>query len=103
MSGLIWLTVWCASGGLVGGAIGLRSGHLGTGLLLGTFCGVLGWVLLLGAAPRPRVTAAVAAVAVEPTSSLTVKSSAEVVASSSNPLPPLSWVMPHQGVPFAAH
>ncbi len=58
MSGVVLLGLWCLVGGVVGGSIGHSSGRLGTGLLLGSFCGVFGWVLLAGAAPRQRVTVA---------------------------------------------
>jgi hypothetical protein len=51
MSGL-WLVLWCASGGLVGWVLGARTGRGGVGLLLGTFMGFFGWVLILGAEPR---------------------------------------------------
>ena len=58
MSGLVLLALWCLVGGAVGGLMGNHSGRLGVGVLLGLFCGVFGWVLLAGAAPRQRATAA---------------------------------------------
>jgi uncharacterized membrane protein len=51
MSALTVLVVWCASGALVGCAIGGRTGRSRVGLLLGAFMGVFGWVLILGAQP----------------------------------------------------
>jgi hypothetical protein len=68
------LALWCGSGALVGATIGTLRGRLAAGVLLGTFCGVLGWILVLGAPPRrrtPRVMPA-AAVAVPATVSATV-------------------------------
>ena len=52
MSGGALLFLWCASGGLVGWAIGARTDHSLVGLILGSFMGVFGWVLILGASPR---------------------------------------------------
>jgi len=52
MSGGAWLALWCSSGGLVGWAIGARTDHGLVGLILGSFMGVFGWVLIMGASPR---------------------------------------------------
>jgi hypothetical protein len=52
MNALTWLFLWCASGALVGWAVGARTGHRRAGWLLGSFMGVFGWVLVLGAQPR---------------------------------------------------
>ena len=57
MSGLVLLASWCLVGGAVGALIGRYSGRLGVGIVLGSLCGVFGWVLLAGAAPRPRAVA----------------------------------------------
>ena len=57
MSGLLLLASWCLVGGAVGAAIGMYSGRPVTGLVLGAFCGVFGWVLLAGAPRRERITA----------------------------------------------
>jgi hypothetical protein len=53
MNALLGLAIWCGSGALVGGAIGTWYDRTAAGVLLGTFCGVIGWILLLGAGPRP--------------------------------------------------
>jgi hypothetical protein len=58
VSGLVLLASWCLVGGAVGGVIGKYSGRLGVGVVLGSFCGVFGWALLAGAAPRQRVPVA---------------------------------------------
>jgi hypothetical protein len=52
MSGLVLLTLWCGIGGLVGLALGAPKGRRLTGLFLGTFLNVFGWVMLLGAPAR---------------------------------------------------
>jgi hypothetical protein len=52
MSGLVVLTVWCGLGGLVGVALGAPKGRPLTGLFLGTFLNLFGWVMLLGAPAR---------------------------------------------------
>ena len=57
MTALTWLFLWCASGALVGWAIGTRTGHRRAGWLLGLFMGVFGWVLVLGAQPGHRASA----------------------------------------------
>jgi hypothetical protein len=57
MTGAQVLAVWCASGALVGGILGIPRGRPLTGVVLGTFCGVFGWLIVLGAAPRHRTAA----------------------------------------------
>ena len=52
MSGLVLLATWCVVGGAVGALIGQHSGRAGVGLVLGSLCGVFGWVLLAGATSR---------------------------------------------------
>jgi hypothetical protein len=49
---MVWLVLWCCSGAIVGWAIGLVTGRPGLGVFLGMFCGVFGWLMLLGADPR---------------------------------------------------
>ena len=51
---MLWLVLWCGSGAIVGWAIGLFTGRRGLGVFLGMFCGVFGWLMLLGADPRER-------------------------------------------------
>ncbi len=57
MNAFLGLAIWCGSGAIVGGAIGAWYDRTATGVLLGTFCGVIGWILLLGAGPRPGARA----------------------------------------------
>jgi uncharacterized membrane protein YfcA len=49
---MIWLAVWCVAGAAVGSVVGSFSGRPGVGAVLGAFAGPLGWLMLLGAAPK---------------------------------------------------
>jgi hypothetical protein len=52
VSGLLLLTAWCGIGGLIGVALGAPKGRPLTGLFLGTFLNLFGWLMLLGAPVR---------------------------------------------------
>jgi hypothetical protein len=52
MTAGLGLAFWCGSGALVGASIGIVKHRPGIGMLLGTFCGIFGWIMLLGARPR---------------------------------------------------
>jgi uncharacterized membrane protein YfcA len=85
---MIWLVLWCGSGAIVGWTIGHFQGRPWLGGVLGMFCGAFGWVMLLGAEPRTRVTGSLADAS---TSASTAEDAglAAVV-----PLSPISWVAP---------
>jgi hypothetical protein len=52
MTGVMLLALWCGTGAAIGTFLGIRTGRLAIGVVLGTFCGIFGWLLLLGAEPR---------------------------------------------------
>ncbi len=85
---MIWLVLWCGSGAIGGWTIGHFKGRSWLGGVLGMFCGAFGWLMLLGAEPRPRMA-----------ESLTGASTSAAVAEDAGPaavapLSPISWVAP---------
>ena len=51
---MIWLLLWCGSGALVGSLLGASIGRVRIGMVLGMFCGVFGWLMLVSAKLRER-------------------------------------------------
>jgi hypothetical protein len=84
---MIWLVLWCGSGAIGGWTIGHFKGLPWLGVVLGAFCGAFGWLMLLGAEPRPRVTASVGGTS----TSVAAEDAAPVAVV---PLQPISWVAP---------
>src|SRR5215203_3005279 len=51
---MVWLLLWCGSGALVGSLLGASIGRVRVGIVLGMFCGVFGWLMLVSARLRER-------------------------------------------------
>ena len=74
---------------------------LGTGFLLGAFCGVVGWVILLGAEPRTRAGAVVASPSEYELNALDESLPVECALSPPS-FPLVAWTMT-QRIPVVAH
>ena len=84
---MIWLVLWCGSGAIGGWTIGHFKGFPWLGGVLGMFCGAFGWLMLLGAEPRPRVAESLAGA----NTSVAAEDAGPVAVV---PLSPISWVAP---------
>jgi hypothetical protein len=84
---MIWLVLWCGSGAIVGATIGHGKGRASLGGVLGMFCGPFGWLMLLAAEPRTRVTGSF-------TGASTSVAAEDAGPAAVVPLSPISWVAP---------
>ena len=84
---MIWLVLWCGSGAIVGSTFGHVKGRASLGGVLGMFCGPFGWLMVLGAEPRTRVTGSF----VGASTSMAAEDPAPAAVV---PLSPISWVAP---------